>query len=327
MRNASLVRILGPLLIGLALSDVGSAAPAGGCAPPGLSAPGLSLHGSQGGTGGLRLRVQGEALGRGWLLAAPFPLPAGPAPRPAGAGCLSTVRGSILVGFSLDSAGAFELPLAPEVLALRPRVTAVVVAPGMSLSSAGVSNAVRLGAAGERAPLLDAGTPQVLITEFQKDPTSVSDSLGEWIEVQNVGSTDVDLEGWVLADLGSDSTVLAAGGQGMPLAPGSSLVLGRSTDTAQNGGVAVDHTYSGMTLSNGADEILLLLPDGTLVDGIAYDDGAAWPDEAGKAIQLAPAFSDAQSNDDGAAWCSSPVEIVPGGNDTGTPGVANVACG
>ncbi len=78
---------------------------------------------------------------------------------------------------------------------------------------------------------------QVLVTEFMPDPDAVEDSLGEWLELTNIGDTDVDMTGWALADAGRnyaevpDGTIIAAGG---------SLVFARSSDTSVNGDVPAD---------------------------------------------------------------------------------------
>ena len=43
-------------------------------------------------------------------------------------------------------------------------------------------------------------TGEVAITEFMKDPSTVSDTRGEWIEVRNNLPHRVNLEGWILTD-------------------------------------------------------------------------------------------------------------------------------
>jgi hypothetical protein len=79
----------------------------------------------------------------------------------------------------------------------------------------------------------------------------VGDDLGEWIELYNGDSVPVNLDGWVLADQGSDRAVLT--GEHW-LAPGGYVLLARMGDPAQNGGVAVQMGYSGLQLANEADE-------------------------------------------------------------------------
>jgi hypothetical protein len=103
-------------------------------------------------------------------------------------------------------------------------------------------------------------------------------------------------------------------------------VLARNADPALNGGIEVNHVYSGFTLSNGDDEILLSKPDGTLVDQIAYDDGVNWPDEPGRSATLDRDDYDELLNDDGTRWCSSRRRLGWGNTNAGTPGARNEAC-
>ena len=164
----------------------------------------------------------------------------------------------------------------------------------------------------------------MLVVEFLNDPTTVADGDGEWVEVFNATPNPIDLEGWTLADLGSDNTVLANGGQGIVVAPYEFFVLGRNDDFFSNGGVDVDFEYTGMTLSNTADEVVLLRPDGSLADQVVYD--SSWPSEAGRAVNLSRAFFDPLENDDAASWCLSWSPINTTAPDRGTPGERNDRC-
>jgi hypothetical protein len=175
-----------------------------------------------------------------------------------------------------------------------------------------------------------AGPPpqgnQVVITEFLKDPSHVPDARGEWIEVVNNMPWRVNLEGWTISDDSGASHVIDVGGAGLRFGPGRYLVLGSSADPALNGGVQVDYAWSGFALGNGADQIQLTRPDGTLVDRVAYDDGVAWPDLAGRSISLRRSAFDAYANDDPANWCHSSAPISGTNPDTGTPRRDNDAC-
>ncbi len=184
--------------------------------------------------------------------------------------------------------------------------------------------------AGVGAPAFGLGDPaqtgHVLITEFMKDPSAVSDTRGEWIEVYNNLPWRVNLEGWVLSDDGGSSHVISTGGAGLRVGPGGYLVLGNSSDPALNGGIQVDYVWSSFSLANGADQIVLSRPNGTLVDRVAYDDGMLWPDQAGRSICLKNSARDAVLNDDPANWCHSSTPISGTNTDTGTPHLDNDAC-
>ena len=166
----------------------------------------------------------------------------------------------------------------------------------------------------------------VLVSEFMKDPAHVSDSAGEWIELFNAGPHRANLEGWVLSDDGSNAHMIFNGGNGLWVLPRKRLVCGRNADTAANGGVALDYVYTGFTLGNGADQIVLSTGVGRLVDRVDYDDGVTWPDSSGMSIALAPGAEDPYLNDDGSNWCHSTSLVALSSSDTGTPGSQNDVC-
>lgn len=159
-----------------------------------------------------------------------------------------------------------------------------------------------------------------------KDPEQASESTGEWLELHNPTAQAVNVEGWSISDLGSDFTILSGGGGELWIEPGGWLVLGKSADPTVNGGVRVDGTYSGMTLANGADEVLLRLPDGRLVDSVAYDDGLTFPDDPGRSLSLDPKAMNSASNDLGTWWCSADGNWGDTSTDHGSPGRPNGAC-
>ena len=67
-----------------------------------------------------------------------------------------------------------------------------------------------------------------------RNPAVVGDSEGEWFELHNTGSVDVDLRGWSLADEASDYHVVK---RSLIVPAGGYIVLGRTTRNPQNGGV------------------------------------------------------------------------------------------
>jgi len=230
-----------------------------------------------------------------------------------------------LAAVVLDAEGRYRWPLPSAAHGALPPMIALARPPGGPAGGV-TSGWVKLPPQSSSAaqPQLDG---QVVVTEFMKDPTTVSDTKGEWLELHNPGAVPVDVEGWVLSDLGSDATVLDNSGLGIPIAPGGYLVLGRERDPALNGDVKVDIVYTGFTLSNGADEIRLSEPNGKLVDELLYDDGVVWPDTAGRSISLDPNALDSRANDDGANWCHGDTPISGSNPNTGTPGKQNDSCG
>jgi len=177
-------------------------------------------------------------------------------------------------------------------------------------------------AAGWAAGELQPG--DVIVTEFMKDPSAVSDNAGEWIELANTLPWRVNLELLVVADAGNDWFALQNGGAGIWIGPYATFVLGNNADPTTNGGVQVDYEYSGFTLKNSNDEIFVRTRSGVLVDGVVYDDGVLWPDSPGASISLDPSAYDGTLNDDPANWCHA-TSTMPGG-DRGTPGALNDVC-
>lgn len=167
-------------------------------------------------------------------------------------------------------------------------------------------------------------TGDLIVSEFMKDPTEVSDDDGEWFEVYNTTLTDITIcASWVFEDDDGDSFSLA-GGYTVHVPAESYAVLGRSVDTAVNGGATVDYGYAtGFRLANGADEIVLI-HDGIEIDRVEYDDGASWPDASGYSVSLDPSSHDDILNDDGENWCEG--ASTYGLGDLGTPGTANDGC-
>ena len=160
--------------------------------------------------------------------------------------------------------------------------------------------------------VFNKGNEVVVITEIMQNPSAVSDSNGEWFELFNPSSTPVNLNGWTIRDNGSESHLINTD---LVIASGAYVVVGRNANSTNNGGIVVQYQYQAFTLSNGADEIILLRPDQTLADEVWYDGGPSFPDPSGKSMVLSSATLD---NSLGSSWVQSQ-EIMPNG-DYGTPG-------
>lgn len=151
---------------------------------------------------------------------------------------------------------------------------------------------------------------EVVITEFMSDPTAVADAGGEWIELYNAGTRDIELRGCALDDNGARH----------PISESLRLQAGAYAALAGDGaGFAPDIVLT-FSLSNGADRIALIC-DETEVDRVDY--GAGFPLEPGTSTSLDPGSLDAAANDAPQAWCSSRVVL---GAQFGTPGAPNEPC-
>ena len=157
----------------------------------------------------------------------------------------------------------------------------------------------------------------LVISEILQNPSAVSDANGEYFEIYNAGDTAIDLDGFTISDNGSDNHTIDNGGP-LIVEAGSFIVLGANGDIVTNGGVDVAYEYDGITLANGADEIVLTDALGREVDRVEYDGGTVFPDPTGAAMELIDLNAD---NNDGTNWTEATQNF--GDGDLGTPGGAN----
>ncbi|HEY53520.1 MAG TPA: lamin tail domain-containing protein [Caldilineae bacterium] len=175
----------------------------------------------------------------------------------------------------------------------------------------------------------DANPGDIVINEIMQNPSAVGDSDGEWFEIKNVTGSNIDINGWTIKDDDSDSHVISNGGP-LIVPAGGYLVLCRNSDSGANGGVTCDYQYSGFTLANGADEVVLV-DDGATpeeIDRVDYDGGGSsgdFPDPNGASMAYGgppDATTDPSiDNNDGTRWGTS--TSTYGDGDAGTPGTKN----
>jgi hypothetical protein len=274
----------------------------------------------------LVLRTQGAAPGeRVVAVASARGLGEGACPAPLAGQCLGLASPFVLVGDAIaDAGGLAEVRLTvPGHLAVGSTLAFQTVA----LRGAGgvdtvLSQPVERVAGDGSAEGVGALLPgDLVVTEVMTNPAAVSDANGEWFEVVNRAPMAVDLDGLELSDLDTNHFVVAGP---LVVGPGGRVVFGASDDPAVNGGAAVDYRWSGFSLANGEDEIVITAA-GLEIDAVAWDDGATFPDPDGAAMQLDPSAENAVDNDDGGAWCTA--VLVFGEGDLGTPGLPNDLCG
>jgi hypothetical protein len=125
----------------------------------------------------------------------------------------------------------------------------------------------------------------------------------------------IDLEGWHLRDSGTDDIVLPP----WQLQPGTILLLCNNPDGLTNGGLPAGLAYSGYTLANSSDEIILTDSTGLVIDSVLYTNTFS-----GKSWELDPGHLNTVDNDDFSNWC---LAVSPYGlGDFGTPASANNFC-
>lgn len=163
----------------------------------------------------------------------------------------------------------------------------------------------------------------LVITEYMADPAARTDAAGEWFEVHNTGSSEVNLRDWTLRSLGNtDHTI----GTDVTIPAGDRAVLARSFDPTNDGSVSVDHRFSSVRLANDTDWLRLVNPNGDVVDHVYWKDGTILE---GHSRKLDPSATvSAESNDNPTHWCPSlsSSEELPNGEDYGSPGAVNPSC-
>jgi len=108
----------------------------------------------------------------------------------------------------------------------------------------------------------------LVITEYLANPIGVSDSDGEYFEIYNTTSNDIDLDGLVVRDDGSNAFTVPT----LIISAGTFAVFANSDGVAL--GLSPAYVYAGaMALTNGDDEIGLYRPDDLLINQVIYSDG------------------------------------------------------
>ena len=156
----------------------------------------------------------------------------------------------------------------------------------------------------------------LVINEIMQNPAAVADAAGEWVEITNISDAEISLNGLILKDNGGEEHVISD--NDLVVIPDGFVVLGANDDSAQNGGVTVDYKYSGFTLSNLWDEVILAHPSGEILDEVYYDNGITFPDEDGASMMLLDPTLDNSLGDN---WAVA--DTVFGIGDYGTPGETN----
>ena len=183
------------------------------------------------------------------------------------------------------------------------------------------SGGVNASATAGQSATGDAQPGDVVITEIMQNPSAVYDSDGEWFEIYNTTDHAIDLEGWYIKDDDTDQHRISNGGS-LIINAGDYLVLGVNSDQATNGGAPVDYQYSGFTLANGADEVVLVLADGvTEIDRVMYDGGPNWPDPTGASMYFKLPYS--ADNNDPDNWTTSDIVWNGSAGDKGSPGYSD----
>ena len=158
----------------------------------------------------------------------------------------------------------------------------------------------------------------IIITEFMANPSAVSDTRGEWFELLNISGKVLKINGLVIKDESTNRHEIVSE-EDLLIKAGEFFLLGRSGIYDENGGIYPGYEYSNFSLGNSEDEIILCLPDGTVLDQLAYN--SDWEIISGASLELDPSFMDSGFNQDPLRW--NPGVNVFGMGDLGSPGFEN----
>jgi hypothetical protein len=167
----------------------------------------------------------------------------------------------------------------------------------------------------------------LVINEVLANPGgTISDANGEWFEIYNAGSLEVDLQNLVIADsAASGRRPYHLISSSVTVPPGGYVVLGNTTNVTNNGGVPVDYAYgAALALANSLDAVKVARVVGTdtlTLDRTQYASAAVSAQNGISRELTNPALDN--SNMDGSNWADALVTAVYGPGGRGTPKAQN----
>jgi len=167
----------------------------------------------------------------------------------------------------------------------------------------------------------------LVINEVLVNPGgTITDASGEWFEIYNAGTREVDMQNLVIADsAASGRRPYTPINSSLVVQPGGYVVLGNTTNTTNNGGVPVDYAYgSALALANSLDAIKIARVYGTdtlTIDRTQYSSSAISAQNGISRELKNPALDN--TNMDGSNWADALVTAVYGPGGRGTPKAQN----
>lgn len=161
----------------------------------------------------------------------------------------------------------------------------------------------------------------LVISEIMHTPSAVEDFRGEWFEIYNSTTQQINLKGLIVKSSNEQQFTVESD---ILIESGAFALFAARDNPNENGGmpnVALRYIVTDFSLEPN-DTISLEQADGQIIDEIAYDATGEFPNVAGAALNLA--LLTAEDNDNPVNWC---VATTPYGlGDFGTPGLINEEC-
>ena len=152
------------------------------------------------------------------------------------------------------------------------------------------------------SPVYAQSAPDIIISEIMQNTEDVRDVDGEWVELYNNTGKDVNLNGWILSDNLTDYHVIQ-NGDPLWIPAGGFIVLCVNEDQTTNGDLPCDYKYTGITLDNNDDSLILSSPSSDEVDRVEYDGGPNFPSPLGASMFFKGPPTG--NNNDGSLWETS----------------------
>jgi hypothetical protein len=167
---------------------------------------------------------------------------------------------------------------------------------------------------------------ELYISEIMSNPDNVDDNDGEWFEVYNASDETLILNGLIIYSTMDGDYHVVTSTDLLIVEAGEYFVFARSDNPFENGGLEnVGYAYgSDVNLANESDG-LVIEADGLVLDIVAWDDGATFPDPNGSSMSLDPSYLDPTANDNGEWWCEARQQWGTA-SDKGSPGSMNQYC-
>lgn len=164
-------------------------------------------------------------------------------------------------------------------------------------------------------PASAAEPPQVVITEINWAGGGRS-SADEWLELGNFGGGPVDLSGWAIGGAGMSGQAIAIA-DGTLLEAGDILLIANyAPSDSSTLAISPNLVTTALSLPNTKLEIVLLMPDGTYIDGLS-DPGT--PDFGSST----PVIASMERNLSTLAWATATSSVnLLDTSQLGTPGLA-----
>lgn len=161
---------------------------------------------------------------------------------------------------------------------------------------------------------------RVIISEVMVLPDLPSPKLGQWIELTNPGSQEVNLQGLVIATKSGGFHVVSPS-KPLILPPKGHVVLARTPQVEVNGGVEPLYTFGGEVELDQTSDVIVVSKGGKVVDVFAYGEEVL-PVHEGHTFSLEPPTGGALYEKH---WCYGRTPYGEGLN-FGTPGAENPFC-